>query len=355
VRVALVVVVLALVGCGQDPIGVRREATDYHHGELIAAVDTFVAAGRTAAAYAELARTIDKLRPGMDRTVADEAELKLVVLALGPVQAAERLPAEQRIAALSLTVWPTLLGPPVEAQERAVRKLVGAADYPPRPGEASAAYLERLCGGVLATECKRTIGELRGEVVGAIAIERATERVRNAVGSCVVCASDPGWRTAIHDWEALDRASNTTRREVERRADPATWPVAGTAAVADPLLPEAEVDELGELHVDGVRYDAGARRGALRTLRGDGDAIALHVRPGLTLAQARGLLVDARAAGVARVAVLARADRYPYGRRAYWIADGSGPRASLRPTDTIQLLLHTVDVIQAPGTVARLD
>jgi hypothetical protein len=344
-----------VVGCGQDPIGVRREATDYHHGELLVAVDAFVTAGRTPAAYAALAHTIAELRPGMDRTVADEAELKLVVLALGPLQGVKALPLAAQVDALALTVWPSLLGPPIEAQERVLRKIVGAAEYPPKAGEATAAYLERLCGGVLATDCKATIAELRGEVVSAIAIERATERARNAVAACVVCGSDPGWRDAIHAWEGLDRQASAERHELERRANPTAWPVAGAGAVDDPRLPEGEVDDLGELHVSGARHDAVARREALVALRGDGDAIALHVRPSLTLAQARGLLVDARSAGIARIALVARADRYPYTRRAYWITEGTGPKANLRPTDTIQQLLHTVDVLQAPGTVARVD
>jgi len=65
--------------------------------------------------------------------------------------------------------------------------------------------------------------------------------------------------------------------------------------------------------------------------------------------------LDARLAGCARVAVVAREGAYPWRRRIYWVADGSGMRANLRPTDTLQLLLHAIDEVAGPGTVARID
>ena len=67
------------------------------------------------------------------------------------------------------------------------------------------------------------------------------------------------------------------------------------------------------------------------------------------------MLVDARKAGAQRVAVIAREAVYPYRRRVYWVADGPGLRANLRPTDSLQLLLHAVDEVAGPGTVARVD
>src|SRR3569623_1469672 len=82
---------------------------------------------------------------------------------------------------------------------------------------------------------------------------------------------------------------------------------------------------------------------------------ALHLHPDTTLAQAKGVLLDARKAGATRVAVIAREPIYPYRRRAYWIAAGTGLRANLRATDSLQLLLHAIDEVAGPGTVARVD
>jgi hypothetical protein len=346
----------AAAACGQEKIEVHKTASgDYNHGALLVAVDKFVAAGRTPEAYAELSQTVFQLRSGMDRTVAKETELKLMVLALGPVQSVHAKPMTDQVDALALTVWPTLIAPRFEADDLLVQRDPKAAAMMPRPGETSRTYLVRLCGGPLASECKQVVPEMQGTVVNALATRHATERVRNAISDCVMCGADPGWHEAVRTWEALDRMANGTVNEAERRADPDNWPTAGSAAELDPGLPEAEIDDTGEVIIGGQHYASPHRASALRDLRGDSASIALHLRPEMSLAQVRGLLADARKAGATRVAVIARGAQYPWDRKIYWIADGVGMRAGLRPTDPLQLLLHAVDAVAGPGTIARVD
>src|SRR4051812_44915725 len=114
---ALAVSVAALAACGQERVGVTKgdPNSDYNEHALQAAIDEFVANGRTAPAFADLAKQTLALRPGMDRTVGDEAELKLIVLALQPIQAAQSKPMAEQVETLALTVWPTLLAPPIAA------------------------------------------------------------------------------------------------------------------------------------------------------------------------------------------------------------------------------------------------
>ncbi len=355
---ALAVVALAGAACGQDPIEVRPgQNGDYNHAALLAAVDRFVAAGRTPDAYAELSRTVLALRSGMDRSVAREAELKLLVLALAPVQSVQARPVAAQVDALATTVWPTLLAPAIEADELLEKRDPRAAEWIPQPREDARGYLIRICGGPLSADCKRVVPELQGSVVAAVATRRATERVRNAIADCVMCSAEPGWHEAVRSWEALDRMLGASRADIERRAAPDNWPVAGAAAEPDPQLPEAEIDPDGEVVIGGQHYGAADRIAALRDLRGTSPAIALHLRPETSLAQVRGVLADAHKAGAPRVAVIARGDRYPWPRKIYWIAgSGTGYRAGLRPTDSLQLLLHATDVVgAAPGTVARVD
>jgi hypothetical protein len=356
---ASVLAALLATACGQDQIEVRpNQNGDYNHAALLGAVDKFVAAGRTPGAYAELSQAVLALRPGMDRSVAREAELKLLVLGLAPVQSVQARPMAAQVDALATTVWPTLLAPAVEADELLDKRDPRAGEWIPRPREEVRDYLIRLCGGPLSADCKRVVPELQGALVAAIATRRATERVRNAVAECVMCSAELGWHEAVRSWEARDRMLGASRADVERRADPDSWPVAGAAAEPDPQLPEADIDPTGEVVIGGQHYGAAERVAALRDLRGASPAIALHLRPEATLAQVRGVLADAHRAGATRVAVVARADRYPWQRKIYWIAGGSGPgyRAGLRPTDSLQLALHATDVVAAiPGTVARLD
>ena len=357
-RVALASLALAslLAACGQDKIEVRRgETTDYNNAAVLAAVDKFVAGGRTPDAYAELAQSAFELRSGMDSAIAKETELKLMVLALAPVQSVHAKPMAQQVDALALTVWPTLLAPVFEVDGLLVKRDPNAAALMPKPGEDAHAYLLRLCGGPLASDCKQVVPELQGMVVASIATRRATERVRNAIADCVTCGSDPGWHEAVRAWEALDRGANSVINEIEQRADPDNWPVAGSAAEIDPQLPEAQINETGEVVIAGQHYGTAHRVAALRELRDNGTTIALHLRPEMPLAQVRALLGDARKSGASRVAVIARSALYPWDRKVYWIADGAGTQTGLRPTDSLQLLLHAVDAVAGPGSIARVD
>lgn len=354
----LAAVALAGAACGQEPIDVRPgQNGDYNHAALLGAVDKFVAAGRTPDAYAELSRTVLALRPGMDRSVARDAELKLLVLALAPVQSVQARPVPAQVDALATTVWPTLLAPEVEADGLLDKRDPRAADWLAQPREDARGYLIRICGSALSADCKRVVPELQGPIVAVLATRRATERVRNAIADCVMCSAEPGWHEAVRSWEALDRMLGASRADIERRADPDNWPVAGAAAEPDPQLPEAAIDPTGEVVIGGQHYGAAQRVAALRDLRGTSPAIALHLRPESSLAQVRGVLADAHKAGATRVAVVARGDRYPWPREIYWIAgSGAGYRAGLRPTDSLQLALHATDVVAAaPGTVARID
>ncbi|MEJ7599154.1 MAG: hypothetical protein WKG01_14695 [Kofleriaceae bacterium] len=348
---------LALVACSQEEIGITRdESADYNLGELTEAVDKFVAAGKTPAAFGVLAKRTMELREGMDRSVAEEAELKLIVLALAPIAQVKDMPLAAQVDALALTVWPTLLSPEVEADAILFKRDPDSAILMPGTGESAVEYLRRLCGTPLAGDCKQVVPEYQGAVISALATRRATERARNAVSACMMCAAEAGWHEAVRQWEDLDRQVTSWISEVERKADPANWPTAGAAGIADPGLPEAQISDTGQVVVDGQRHSAPGRIDALREVRGEGTTLALHLRPDLSLAQVKGVLSDARKAGAKKIAVIARAPHYPWDRKVYWLAENAGQRAvSLRPTDSLQLLLHTVDHVATPGAVARVN
>jgi len=356
----LVAALVVLAACQQDAIDVKPEpADDYNHGKLIAAVDAFIAAKQTPDAYGKLAQAVVQLRPGMDASVAAEAERRMITLALVPVQALAKQPLADQEAALAITVWPTLLAPPIEADQLDQIKDARAGDIPPKPGESPNDYLLRLCSGPLTTTCKHVVPEWQGAVVDARVLRHGTERARTAFDECLECSgsgADPGWKNAVSAWEALDRDAAGWSTQAEVQADPANWPIAGAASDDDPELPEAELTLRGDIVVNGHSYGPNQLRiDVLKELRGTSDVIELHFHPEQTLAQVRAILVDARKAGCRRVAVVAREPVYPYRRRVYWVADGSGLRANLRPTDSLSLLLHAVDEVAGPGTVARVD
>ena len=319
-RIAAASLLALLVACGSDAIDIRPAAPD----PLIAAVDAFVSAGRSPEAYAELAATAAAV-PASPRT-----EARLLVLALAPVQAVQARPVAAQAEALALTVWPTLLG--TAAAER---------------GETAASYLLRLCSGALAEACHRVVPELQSAVVRAIAMHRAATRVRSAVAACLPCASEPAWHEAVLAWEELDRAAQQTSGDTLRRADPDSWPMAGAMAEADAALPEAEITERGGMLV-GDRDYGSDRVAVLRELRRAGEAIALHVHPGASVAQLRAILADAHRAGCRRVAITAREPVYPWARRSYWLTDAT----SLPVADSLAHVLRGVD---ARAGIARAE
>jgi hypothetical protein len=339
-----------------------NNVADYNRGALLKAVDKFVEAGRTPAAYRELSEDVLKLRSGFDRAIGEEAELKMLVLALAPVQAVSAKPMAEQVEELALTVWPTLLGQDIRAERILINRDPRWLEFVPKQGEVAREYLQRMCGSVLAGECKQVVPEYQGASVSAFAIRRATERVRNAISNCVTCDGDPGWKEAVRNWESLDRLASATIHEIQRKASPDNWPIAGNAAQAGSEIPdataiwrEAEINATGEVVVGGQRYGATQRIDALRDLRGDSETITLHLRPELSLAQVKGILADAKKSGANKVAVVARAPHYPWERKMYWLSEAGSMRAGLRPTDSLQLLLHTIDHVGSPGVVARVD
>lgn len=353
---ACAAVAWATVGCGQERIPVSQvQATDYNHGELQRAVDVFVTSGRTPAAFAAFARTVFELRPGMDRSTAELAERRLVVLALAPVNALANQPIEDQVDQLALTVWPALLADEIEADE-ILRKRDQAKHTAvmPRKDETADGYLIRLCGNQLKADCKDVVPEYHGAIVSAVVVARAAERARIAVADCLMCSTEPGWSEAVHGWEQLDRAASATRDTMARRGDPANWPIAGQASIVDPGLPWVEISPAGEVVIDGKAHGAQDRVSALIEVREQVPALALHVRPEATIAQLRALYEDARKAGAQQVAVLARSPEFPWERRIYWITEGSGHRPTLRSSDSLQLLVHAIDHVGV-GTTARLD
>ena len=345
IRPSLLLPLVLLAACGGG-IEARRDVTvDDGHAVVIGAIDKFNSAGRTPTAFNELATTLTRFSTEGPMTIAGEAELELVVLALAPVHAVQAKSMTDQIDLLALTVFPTLLAPPLEAGG-------DRSQLSPKHGEDPSQYVQRLCAGPLASSCNRAVPELQGQIVYALAIQRATQRARDAVARCVMCASDLGWHAATLAWEELERGADEWIHDVERRAEPDNWPVAGAGSVGDPGLPEVELS-LGEVLVGSERYESSHRIEILRKLCSAGDVIALHFRADTKIAQARTALDDAHKAGCSHVAVIAREAVYPWPRRAYWVDDLR--LSALRPTDSLQVFLHTVDAAQPAVVRARTD
>jgi len=343
-----------VAGCKHDEIDVRQQGqADYNRRALLAAVDAYDAAGKTADAYGKLAAEVERLRDGMDETVAAEAELQLVVLALPPIQAARAEPVDARARTLATTVWSVGLAGPIEAPDPQDGR--DRAGDPARPGEDAGAYLERLCGGSLALVCQYVVPEAQAPVVEAEAIKRFTRRAEHAVSLCQSCASAPGWAKAVKTWQDLERETHAAASAVVEDAAPGRWPVAGTAAGPWQPGPLLEVTADGGWIVDGKPVLPDDRRKALAEVRVAGPHLRVHILPSVRADVLAALIETAGAARFAEVEVEARAPAYPWTRKGYRFATGRrGRKPPWRPIDTVQVLLRAIDAHVAPGAIAHL-
>lgn len=303
-RAVAAALALAACSCSTDRVDVApTPEMDSNRGAVLSAVAELRRAGHNPAAFRNYGDRILILRPGMDQTIAEEAELLTVTEA----QVVMKRAVDEGVSpdVLALAVWPFGLAPHIAADVPGRPTRDDWRPWMPLPEESPAVYLERLCGGVLALECRDIVPEGQAAIVHAIAIERFTERTRRAVATCLTC-SEPHWPAAIAGWEALDREANATVAATRRRYAPSRWPVAGEAAVD--LPDQLPVIELGA------------------------DARAERVRYALD---------DARKSGNARIALVAREPDYPYRRRAYLMSTAAG--LPVRPGEPVQVLVLALD------------
>jgi hypothetical protein len=316
--VAYAALVMGLAACASDRIDVAPGASssDGNRAKLIAAVDTLRAAGHTAAAYRTFAATVLELRHGMDETVAEEAELLAVTEALPVVKNAGA--RGESVEQLALAVWPLALAPPIAAPIPGTPQADKWTSYVPAPGEDDHAYLERICGTLLALECKDIVPEGQLGVVGALAVQRLTDRTRRAVATCLTC-SDPSWGKTVGAWEELASTSTAGVSAVRSANSPARWPEAGAAAVA---VPPASSQ---------VRH--------------------VHVPPDQRVERVRYAIDDARKDGVPAIALIARERPYPYRERAY-IIPTSLKKLPVREGEPVQMLTRALDARASTGASA---
>lgn len=201
--VRVIFLLLAVMACGKERSGPIVEHVDQSRPKFAAAVDRFVAAGRTPAAFRELSQIAYGLAVDMDKSGRDEVERRLIVLALKPVESAQDLPIATQAETLALTVWPTLLADRIHA--RSTPDPVADA-FVPIAGETVDGYLDRLCDGPMAVECRGRRAP-KEAVIAAIAYGRAAARAKAAVAACSDCRSEFGWHEAVRSWEHINWAA----------------------------------------------------------------------------------------------------------------------------------------------------
>lgn len=337
----MLVLALALAACSPDTVQVSPErGLEHNHAALNAAVARFTAADRGPAAFARFSQEVLALRPGMDSTVADLAELQTVALMLDAVT---RVPGAATGAADAIrTIWPIALAPAITAPIPGLPPADAWAEWMPREDDTDASYLERVCDELLARQCHHVVPEAMPAVVAAVAIREATGRMRRAVAACATC-TEPIWAERVAAWTELDRAATANVGRARAAGDPVQWPMAGAGASEVPAGPLLEVGANGLATLDGDEVPPPDFVGRLASVRRASRArvLLVHLPPSAASEQVRTLLARAGAAGFAELAIVARETTYPWRARAYRIPVGAA--LPVRDADTVQVLVRFFD------------
>lgn len=205
---AVLLMLMLVAACGRQEPAIARVHTE--NTETRDHVAQYVATGRTPAGFVTLAGKLESVRKDSDPRRAEDAELRLLALALPLVEETRSQPIDAEVERLALTVWPVLLAEPLTGH--------GARDVMPRADEDASAYIARLCGGVLSAQCGVMAPEHKATVVRAVVMQRAERRMRDALANCIMCGSstEPGWKELEWKWESLERAAQRATLEIPR-------------------------------------------------------------------------------------------------------------------------------------------
>ena len=321
----------ATAGCKQKRIAVAEQSSDttgeYGRVELDKAVAGFQKQPTSPQAFRTIVLEVQRLDPVFNQPVRDIAERQLSFLSLEPMAAQIDKPPDAQIDALALTVWPT------------------AFNVEPNAGETARAYLERVCSGPLATECKYVVPERWATVLSAMVWRRMKMRAREAYSQCRLCKQDASYPAMLEKFDQHDNRMQAERAKLGDRADRDAWPEAGskmTAWSGAPLLDlVADPFEWNGQEFDGDWQDriVGRPKGA--------DVLGLHVRPRTEVRHVRAVVAAAARAGYRAVALQVRSRDYPYALGEYRIAaaarGGRAESVDIRDVDTVQILARALD------------
>jgi hypothetical protein len=323
-------------GCKKKQLEVVHDegSVDYGHADLMAAVSELAASPNDPVEFRKLAARIDELTPMFNQRVADEAEVQLAFLAAGPLAAAMPLSPDEQLAALATTVWPT------------------AFRVAPEAGETPRQYLERVCTGAMAPECKHMVPEAWSVALAAKVWRRMKLRAREVYATCFSCQRDPSYQAVLEVYDRFDPEWQARVALLGDAIEPSFWPRAGATAApwtSAPLL------ELGKATVSfrGEELADTEWRGAIVDLRGDHDVLGVHLRPRQESRLLHALMPDAARAGYHELALQVREAGYPYPLREYRLAVSKNATLPVRDVDSVQVLVQALEARAARDAERR--
>ncbi len=305
------------------------EAADFGRTALINAIVKLSESPTSADAYLAFAHRVDELMPLFNRDVKREAELRLCVLAIGPLEAQLEKPQSEQMQMLALTVWPTVLQLPVREKETVDE------------------YILRLCKNELSIECHNVVPEYWPVVINARVWRTLKSRISVAYGRCHWCAKDPDFDDVLETSSESHAEVESLAKDAQSAGRPSAWPLAGKHAAPESSNRHLSFGRKGWVTVQDERPLAGNWRVALAQMRKPGDRVGIHIEPGKSVELLLEVIGEVKAAGYEQMALTTRKREFPYDSMEYSLQVGRKGFEDLgvHKTDTIQVLVEALDYL----------
>ncbi len=303
------------------------EVADFGRSALNEAVVLASQSPSDSLAYAAFSLKVESLRAGFNRETTRDAELRLSVLALGPLYAGLSLPAEEQMRRYATTVWPTILKFPVKAEESAE------------------SYVKRLCEQRFALSCQSLVPEFWAEMLNAQVWRKLKSRILVAYDHCRWCDEDGSFAEVLSKVEEGSLQVELAAQAVLKHGVPSAWPKAGAHAQPFASKQILSFGEEGLVTFEGGLIAGGDWRSAIAT--GNKEAsMGVHMRPGRVVGELLNVLRDVRKAGYSRVDLVARGAHFPYDLKSYGIESkrNSFQDLGVHRNDTLQVLVQALDL-----------
>jgi len=183
VRYMPVVVVVFVMACSGGHIEIVSESDDstaIARKSYDTALRGYADSRDPVDAYRAFSATVQELSPRLHPDDRAEAELRLRLLALKPLESVRPLPFAQQVEILATSVWPVVLGIALQ------------------PGESSSDYMARVCEERPIIPCDdEAIVPTPGsssEAISVFVLEKLKRETDAGVAECEGCQLDPSYR-----------------------------------------------------------------------------------------------------------------------------------------------------------------
>jgi len=333
-RVFITCILLLFAACNSSKVERvaphSEEGPDFGRTALWKAMTTFSVSKKTPIDYQRFVNRVQELTPLFNRSVQNEATLRLLTLAILPLEVGHSASPQQQVKMFATTLWPSIVEIPVLQEET------------PKT------YVKRLCNTAFALDCNQVVPERWPDILQAKVWRALKIRLEVAYGHCHWCRDDPHFADIIERVRKYHVQAEVLARKALAQGKPSLWPVAGPlAAPLDSSLHVLSFQKGGGILWDGNILKQGDWRAFLRSSRGKATTLALHLRPTRFLVEFLALCDDIQKAGYQKIALVTRHANFPYQAMQYFVNAKHPDKHNLHHSDTIQVLVQALEYTKA--------